>query len=83
MLLYYSIPFSAVSRAAPCKNTFKLSYVDEQHKLEELEIRLSCPRHAKSLYRTLTEKHAFYSCETVRSIVQTQFQRNIKVILLV
>lgn len=30
------------------------------------------------LYRSITEKHAFYSCETVRSAVTSQFVRDLK-----
>jgi E3 ubiquitin-protein ligase MYLIP len=34
---------------------------------------------ATGLYRCITEKHAFYSCETVRSAVTSQFIRDLKV----
>lgn len=33
---------------------------------------------ASGLYRAITEKHAFYSCETVRSAVTAQFIRDLK-----
>lgn len=37
------------------------------------------PTLCAALYRSVTEKHDFYSCETVRSDVQTQFIRDFKV----
>lgn len=33
---------------------------------------------AKALYRCMTETHSFYRCDTVRSIVSTQFCRDLK-----
>lgn len=33
---------------------------------------------ASALYRAVTEKHAFYSCETVRNAVTSQFIRDLK-----
>lgn len=37
------------------------------------------PTLCAALYRSVTEKHDFYSCETVRSDVTTQFIRDFKV----
>lgn len=42
-------------------------------------MKLARPRIAISLYRAITEKHAFYSCETVGSDVTKQFIRDFKV----
>lgn len=33
---------------------------------------------ANAIYRAVTEKHAFYSCETVRNAVTSQFIRDLK-----
>ena len=41
-------------------------------------MKFSSHRIAGAIYRALTEKHAFYSCETVRSAVTTQFIRDLK-----
>lgn len=43
-----------------------------------LIVKFSSHRIAGSIYRALTEKHAFYSCETVRTAVTTQFIRDLK-----
>lgn len=43
-----------------------------------LETKLDSNHIASSLYRAITEKHAFYSCETVRSAVTAQFIRDLK-----
>jgi len=44
-----------------------------------LELKLDSSQAATGLYRCITEKHAFYSCETVRSAVTSQFIRDLKV----
>lgn len=73
------IPFSAASSATPFKRNFKLVYLSENNEHEEIELKLARPRMAIALYRAITEKHAFYSCETVGSDVTKQFIRDFKV----
>lgn len=73
------IPFSAASSATPYKRNFKLVYLSESNEHEEIELKLARPRIAIALYRSITEKHAFYSCETVGSDVTKQFIRDFKV----
>lgn len=53
----------------------------EENQTEEIEIKLARPRNAVALYRAITEKHAFYSCETVGSDVTKQFIRDFKVFI--
>ncbi|XP_037048417.1 E3 ubiquitin-protein ligase MYLIP [Bradysia coprophila] len=72
------IPFSAASSATPMKNLFRLTYLTEENSTEVLEIKMSRSKTATCLYRAITEKHAFYSCETVCSDVTTQFIRDLK-----
>lgn len=60
------------------RRTFRLAYLSEDHENATLEVKLSCHATAALLYRAITEKHAFYSCETVRSAVTTQFIRDLK-----
>lgn len=43
-----------------------------------MEVKLDSREAASGLYRAITEKHAFYSCETVRSAVTKQFIRDLK-----
>lgn len=73
------IPFSAASSATPMKNLFRLTYLTEDNSTEVLEIKMPRSKTATCLYRAITEKHAFYSCETVCSDVTTQFIRDLKV----
>lgn len=73
------IPFSAASSATPMKNLFRLTYLTEDNSTEVLEIKMPRTKTATCLYRAITEKHAFYSCETVCSDVTTQFIRDLKV----
>lgn len=43
-----------------------------------LELKLPTQRLACALYRSITEYHAFYRCETVRTAVKCQFTRDFK-----
>uniref|UniRef100_A0A182VZB4 RING-type E3 ubiquitin transferase n=1 Tax=Anopheles minimus TaxID=112268 RepID=A0A182VZB4_9DIPT len=74
----YSVPFTAVKAAKSVKRSFRLTYMNENHEETHVELKLPNHRTAASLYRAITEKHVFYSCETVRPIVTTQFIRDLK-----
>ncbi|TDG50593.1 hypothetical protein AWZ03_002897 [Drosophila navojoa] len=73
-----SIPFSAIAAAKSLRRTFKLEYVDDHNDRKELEIKLSKPPIAAGLYRSITERHAFYVCDKVRCVVTNQFTRDLK-----
>lgn len=74
-----SIPFSAVESAKSLRRCFHLCYLDEDFAISNLVVKFASHRIAGTLYRSLTEKHAFYSCETVHKNVETQFIRDLKV----
>lgn len=73
-----NVPFTAVKAAKSIKRSFRLTYMDEEHEETHIELKLPSHRTAASLYRAITEKHVFYSCETVRPVVTTQFIRDLK-----
>lgn len=77
-IFYFSIPFSAIAAAKSFRRTFKLEYVDDHNIRREVEIKL--PKHAVAagLYRSITERHAFYVCDKVRGVVTNQFTRDLK-----
>jgi hypothetical protein len=75
----FSIPFSAVESAKSLRRCFHLCYLDEDFAVSHLVVKFASHRIAGTLYRSLTEKHAFYSCETVHKNVETQFIRDLKV----
>lgn len=75
----FSIPFSAVESAKSLRRCFHLCYIDENFTVSNLVVKFASHRIAGALYRSLTEKHAFYSCETVHKNVETQFIRDLKV----
>lgn len=75
----FSIPFSAVESAKSLRRCFHLCYLDEDFAESNLVVKFTSHRIAGALYRSLTEKHAFYSCETVHKNVETQFIRDLKV----
>lgn len=74
-----SIPFSAVESAKSLRRCFHLCYLDGDFVLSNIIVKFTSHRIAGTLYRSLTEKHAFYSCETVHKNVETQFIRDLKV----
>jgi E3 ubiquitin-protein ligase MYLIP len=75
----FSIPFSAVESAKSLRRCFHLCYLNENYTDSSLVIKFTSHRIAGTLYRALTEKHSFYSCETVHKNVETQFIRDLKV----
>lgn len=75
---FYSIPFSAIAAAKSFRRFFKLEYVDNQNDRCEIEIKLARHCLAAGLYRSITERHAFYVCDKVRGVVTNQFTRDLK-----
>ncbi|ALC41149.1 dnr1 [Drosophila busckii] len=73
-----SISFSAITAAKSLKRTFKLEYLDDHNDRKELEIKLPKQPIAAGLYRSITERHAFYVCDKVRCVVTNQFTRDLK-----
>lgn len=57
---------------------FRLEYVSLDNQDKVLEVKQDSSQAASGLYRAITEKHAFYSCETVRSAVTAQYIRDFK-----
>lgn len=74
----FSIPFSAVESAKSLRRCFHLCYLNENYIDSNLVVKFTSHRLAGTLYRALTEKHSFYSCETVHKNVETQFIRDLK-----
>lgn len=72
------IPFTAIQSASSQRRTFKLDYMSPENTIAHLEVKLESNHAASGLYRAITEKHAFYSCETVRTAVTEQFIRDLK-----
>lgn len=72
------IPFTAIQSASSHRRIFKLEYLGADNLVAHLETKLDSNHAASSLYRAITEKHAFYSCETVRTAVTAQFIRDLK-----
>lgn len=77
-IVFFRIPFSAIAAAKSFRRTFKLEYVDDHNIRREVEVKL--PKHAiaAGLYRSITERHAFYVCDKVRGVVTNQFTRDLK-----
>ncbi|XP_045461188.1 E3 ubiquitin-protein ligase MYLIP [Harmonia axyridis] len=75
------ITFSSVISASSQKRNFRFGYLLEDGSTTELEVKLDSSHLASGLYRALTEKHAFYSCETVTSAVMAQCIRDLKGII--
>ncbi|XP_050667823.1 E3 ubiquitin-protein ligase MYLIP [Leptidea sinapis] len=73
-----SIPYTGIHRAQPLRRLFQLAYVSEGGQQAALHVKMATSGQAAALYRAVTEKHAFYCCETVRSDVTDQFIRDLK-----
>ncbi|KAK7793034.1 hypothetical protein R5R35_004465 [Gryllus longicercus] len=73
-----SIPYTAIQSAASQRRSFHLTYLSLDGDETLLDVKLESSQVASGLYRAITEKHAFYSCETVRSAVTAQFIRDLK-----
>ena len=49
-----------------------MKYIDDSGDVKEIKFRLGSTKSANALYRVVTEKHVFYSCDTVGDSVATQ-----------
>lgn len=82
MRYIFSIPYTAIQTAVSQRRLFHLTYADIDGHEASLQIKLESSQAASGVYRAITEKHAFYSCETVRSAVTAQFIRDLKVLFI-
>ncbi|EFN78434.1 E3 ubiquitin-protein ligase MYLIP [Harpegnathos saltator] len=73
-----NIPYTAIQSATSQRRMFHLVYLSLDGEETSLDFKLDSSQSASGLYRAITEKHAFYSCETVRSAVTAQFIRDLK-----
>lgn len=73
-----SIAYTAIHRAQPFRRNFQMSFVTDEGNEATLHIKMATSGQAAALYRAVTEKHAFYYCETVRTAVTEQFTRDLK-----
>lgn len=74
----HTIPYSAIRSTSTLRRLFQLWYLGPDHKEELLEIKCDSNSTASGLYRALTERHDFYSCDTVRGAVTAQYIRDLK-----
>lgn len=79
IFFFRSIPYTAIQSATSQRRMFHLVYLSLDGEETSLNFKLDSSQSASGLYRAITEKHAFYSCETVRSAVTAQFIRDLKV----
>ncbi|KAI8433060.1 hypothetical protein MSG28_013918 [Choristoneura fumiferana] len=75
-----SIMYTAIHRAQPLRRNFQLTYVTGEGHEATLHVKMATSGQAGAVYRAVTERHAFYCCETVRSDVTEQFIRDLKLI---
>lgn len=73
-----SVPFCAIQAATNHNVRFLLKHRNDLGGVECAALKLESYNASIALYRSITEKHAFYSCETVRSAVTSQFVRDLK-----
>jgi len=73
-----SISYSCIHIATHSGRCLYLTYLAEAGIAEPLGFKCENAVAANAIYRAVTEKHAFYSCETVRNAVTSQFIRDLK-----
>ncbi|XP_077982256.1 E3 ubiquitin-protein ligase MYLIP-like isoform X2 [Glandiceps talaboti] len=73
-----SISFGLIKMATHTNKCFFLTIVGPTGETIMLGFKLLTTKAAEGLYRSITEKHAFYRCETVRQAVRTQYSRDFK-----
>lgn len=74
----YSITYTSIHLATHAGRCFFLTFLDHTGLSHALGFKLENCHSASALYRAVTEKHAFYSCETVRNAVTSQYIRDLK-----
>nr|CAD7397845.1 unnamed protein product [Timema cristinae] len=74
----HSVPYTAINSASSHRRLFNLVYLNLEADKKTFNVKLDTSQAAAGLYRAITEKHAFYSCETVCRAVTTQFIRDLK-----
>lgn len=70
-------PYTGLKMATHVKNNLHLTIITSDGETM-LTFRLVSQVAACALYRSITEYHAFYRCETVRNAVTNQFTRDLK-----
>ena len=72
------IPFTAIQSASSHSRFFRLDYISVDNIVTHLKAKMESNHAASGLYRAITEKYAFYNCETVHSAVTEQCIRDLK-----
>ncbi|XP_002733818.1 E3 ubiquitin-protein ligase MYLIP-like [Saccoglossus kowalevskii] len=73
-----SVSFALIKMATHTNKCFFLTILGPTGDTMMLGFKLMSTKAAEGLYRAVTEKHAFYRCETVRQAVRTQYSRDFK-----
>lgn len=72
------VGYGALNKAWRDNRLFSLVVTDDDGSLCEYNLRLISPEACIQLFRSVTESHAFFGCETVNSTVKNQFTRDFK-----
>lgn len=78
LVVRQSLTYAAIHMATHSGRCVFLNYISHDGESHALGFKLENYEAASALYRAVTEKHAFYSCETVRNSVTSQFIRDLK-----
>ncbi|XP_071038350.1 E3 ubiquitin-protein ligase MYLIP [Parasteatoda tepidariorum] len=76
--LKHNITYASIHLATHSGRCFFLTFLNHSGESQPLGFKLENCHSASALYRAVTEKHAFYSCETVRNAVTSQYIRDLK-----
>lgn len=70
--------YGALNKAWRENRCFALVLSNDDGTLSEYDLRLGTAEACIQLFRSVTESHSFFSCETVNSTVRNQFTRDFK-----
>lgn len=78
MELIEKVTFEMITKAVHTRKCCVLKVQNDNGLETEVVLKLCTPSAANALYRSLTEMHSFYLCDTVHNEVSMQFSRDLK-----
>ena len=72
------VSFNALLSVVMDGKKVSLSYMMDNGEDESVDFRFTREMQANTLYRSVTEMHTFYCCDTVQDAVASQFCRDLK-----
>ena len=72
------LEYIVISKAEHFGKTCTLRVLNDNGMIRDLEFKMNTQPAANALYRSVTEMHSFFCCDTVHNDVSAQFNRDFK-----